>query len=223
MKTFEEIYDRAAKRKGTENLISLMEVSIQSTNELANISSDRYLSAMTKAIFKAGFVWKIIEHKWPGFEQAFWNFNVRRCAWISPDDLDDLYSDDRIIKNAKKINTVSVNATMMLAIDEEQGSFTQMVANWPAADFIGLLELLNKRGSRLGKLTSQYFLRSIGKDGYVYSKDVIAALINAGVIEKQPTTKAAFQDIQTAFNLWSEQSGLGLAQMSRVLGLSIDA
>jgi len=168
-------------------------------------------------------VWKIIEHKWSGFEQAFWNFNVRRCAWISPDDLDALYCDSRIIKNAKKINTVSVNATMILEIDEQQGSFTEMIANWPASDFVGLMELLNKRGSRLGKLTCQYFLRTIGKDGYIYSRDVIAALINAGVIEKQPTTKAAFQDIQDAFNEWSEQSGFGLAQISRVLGMSIDA
>jgi len=223
LKTFDEIYERAAKRKGAENLPILMEASIKSSDELAQASADRHLAAMTKAIFKAGFVWKIIEHKWSGFEQAFWNFNVRRCAWISPDDLDALYCDNRIIKNAKKINTVSVNATMIMELDEEQGSFTDMVASWPAEDFLGLMELLNKRGSRLGKLTSQYFLRAIGKDGYIYSRDVIAALINAGVIEKQPTTKAAFHDIQAAFNEWSKQSGFGLAGISRVLGLSIDA
>ena len=98
-----------------------------------------------------------------------------------------------------------------------------MLAQWPSDDFVGLLELLNKRGSRLGKLTSQYFLREIGKDGFVLSRDVVAALINAGVIEKPPTSKASFHSIQQGFNNWSEESGLGLSQISRVLGLSIDA
>ncbi len=222
MKTFEEIYERAVKRKGADNIEELINVAIQSPAELAEIPADRYLSSMTKAIFKAGFVWKIIEHKWSGFEEAFWKFNVNRCAWISPDDLDSLYQDARIIKNSVKINTVSVNATMIMELDEEQGGFSNRVANWPTDDFAGLLALLNKRGSRLGILTSQYFLRSIGKDGYVFSRDVIAALVNAGVIEKQPTSRAAFQSIQNAFNEWSNESGLGLAQISRTLGLSID-
>ena len=223
IKTFEEIYDRAVSRKGEENLRSMMKVSLKSSDQLMAISSDRYLSLMTKAIFKAGFVWKIIEHKWPGFEEAFWKFNVKRCAWMSPDDLDALYVDDRVIKNVKKINTVPVNAAMILEIDDEKGSFVEMLAEWPSDDFVGLLELLNKRGSRLGKLTSQYFLREIGKDGFVLSRDVVAALINAGVIEKPPTSKVSFHNIQQGFNNWSEESGLELSQISRVLGLSIDA
>lgn len=223
IKTFEEIHARAVNRKGEENLQSMINVSIKSPEQLMAISADRYLSLMTKAIFKAGFVWKIIEHKWPGFEEAFWKFNVKRCAWMSPDDLDALYVDDRIIKNAKKINTVPVNAAMILEIDKEKGSFVEMLASWPSNDFAGLLELLNKRGSRLGKLTSQYFLREIGKDGFVLSRDVVAALINAGVIEKPPTSKASFHHIQEGFNNWSQESGLRLSQISRVLGLSIDA
>ncbi|MCP4274216.1 MAG: 3-methyladenine DNA glycosylase [Gammaproteobacteria bacterium] len=223
MKSFSVIYNRAVKRKGEENLLSLMSASIKSSDELKTMSSDRYLALMTKAIFKAGFVWKIIEHKWSGFEQAFWNFNVTRCAWISPDDLDSLYQDSRIIKNAKKINTVQVNANMILELDVEKSSFVDLVADWPSNDFLGLLLLLNKRGSRLGKLTSQYFLRSLGKDGFVLSKDVIAALIDADVINKTPTSKAEFLSIQDAFNSWSEESGRGLCEISRVLGLSIEA
>jgi len=223
LKKFSTIYNRAVDRKGEENLHSLMQASIKSVDELKAIGADRYLALMTKAIFKAGFVWKIIENKWPGFEQAFWKFNVTRCAWISPDDLGAFYVDNRIIKNSKKINTVSVNATMIQQLDDETGSFVDMVADWPATDFIGLLELLNKRGSRLGKLTSQYFLRSLGKDGFVLSKDVIAALIDAGVVDKSPTSKSDFNNVQQAFNAWSEESGRNLSEISRVLGMSIDA
>lgn len=223
IKTFEEIYERAVKRKGEENLLSLIDASIKTPAQLKAINADRYLSTMTKAIFKAGFVWKIIEYKWPGFEEAFWNFNVNRCAWMSPDDLDSLYGDDRIIKNAMKINTVSVNATMILELDEEKGSFVELIADWPSDDYIGLLDLLHKRGSRLGKLTSQYFLRAIGKDGFVLSRDVIAALLNARVLDKTPTSKADFCSVQEAFNDWSDESGRGLSEISRVLGMSIGA
>ena len=223
IKTFEEIFERAVKRKGEENLLSLIDASIKTPEQLKVISADRYLSAMTKAIFKAGFVWKIIEYKWSGFEEAFWNFNINRCAWISPDDLDSLYVDARIIKNGMKINTVSANATMILELDEEKGSFVELIADWSSEDYIGLLDLLHKRGSRLGKLTSQYFLRGIGKDGFVLSRDVIAALLNARVLDKTPTSKADFRSVQDAFNDWSDESGRGQSEISRVLGMSIDA
>ncbi|MCP3673883.1 MAG: 3-methyladenine DNA glycosylase, partial [Gammaproteobacteria bacterium] len=87
----------------------------------------------------------------------------------------------------------------------------------------GLLDLLHKRGSRLGKLTSQYFLRGIGKDSFVLSRDVIAALLNARVLDKPPTSKADFRSTQEAFNEWSDESGRSLSEISRVLGMSIDA
>ena len=223
MKKFDVIYNRAVRRKGEEQLESLLDTNINSAEILKDITSDRYLALMTKAVFKAGFVWKIIERKWPGFELAFWNFNVTRCAWISDDDLDLLYKDDRIIKNARKINTVAVNATMILDFDKEQGGFVNMIAEWPSTNFIGLLELLNKRGSRLGKLTSQYFLRNLGKDGFILSRDVVAALLDAKVIDKAPTSKTDYRHIQDAFNEWSEQSHRSLSEMSRILGMSIDA
>ena len=47
---------------------------------------------MTRAIFKAGFVWKVIDAKWAGFEAAFWSFDVDRCRGMSPDDEDALWA-----------------------------------------------------------------------------------------------------------------------------------
>ena len=220
---FDRIYNRAAKRKGEENLQELLNSPTKSIKELSAISSEKYLSEMTKAIFKAGFVWKVIDNKWSGFEEAFWHFNVSRCAWMSHEDLESLYKDSRIVKNAKKINTVPINAAMILELEKEHESFAHMIAHWPNSDFIGLLDLLNKKGSRLGRLTSQYFLRFIGKDGFIFSRDVVAALIDAEIIDKQPTSKTALNNIQNAFNQWSDESGLGLAKISRTLGMSIDA
>lgn len=224
MQTFQQIYQRAVARKGGEEALrQLLSVDIKSPQQLADISDDRYLSGMTKGIFKAGFVWKIVEHKWPGFEEAFWGFDVDRCAFMSPDDEDALCADTRIVRNRQKIMTVPHNAVMIIETRKEHGCFGRFIADWPNEDFVGLLDYLGKQGARLGGMTAQYFLRFIGKDGFMLSRDVVYALIQAGIIDKPPTSKAARRKVQQAFNQWQQESGLGLTELSRVLGLSIDA
>src|SRR5690606_30441147 len=162
--SFASIYERAAARKGGEQeLAALAAVSLKSPAQLAKIDDSRYLSAMTKAIFRAGFVWKVIDNKWLNFEKAFWKFNVMRCAMMSPDDVEALSSDTSIVRNPQKINTVPINAAMILDAARQHGSFANMIAQWRDDDFIGLLAYLNKQGSRLGGNSAQYFLREMGK------------------------------------------------------------
>jgi 3-methyladenine DNA glycosylase Tag len=224
LKPFVEIYDRAAKRKGgAKELEKMIRLPMKTPKQLANIPDDRYLAEMTRGVFNAGFVWKIIEHKWDGFEEAFWKFNVMRCAYMSDEDIDQLAEDERIVRNRQKITTVRDNAVMVFELSSKYGSFGKMISDWPDQDYIGLLDLLKKRGSRLGGLTPQYALRRLGKSGFVLGRDGTAALIDAGVIDKFPTGKAAMRNVQEAYNQWMEESGLSLAQISRVLSLSIDA
>jgi 3-methyladenine DNA glycosylase Tag len=224
MRSFEEIYQRAAARKGGEAALrELLPTGLKSAEELADLPDDRYLAEMTKAIFKAGFVWKVIDQKWSGFEEAFWGFDVARCCYMSPDDEEALCRDPRIIRNRQKILTVPRNAVMITELAREHGSFGRFLGDWPAEDFVGLLELLAKRGARLGGMTAQYFLRYVGKDGFALSRDGVHALIEAGVIDKSPTSKSARQKVQQAYNVWRAESGLGLAAISRILALSIDA
>lgn len=222
MQKFSTIYQRALDRKGGEAVLSsLLPTGIKTAAELSAISDDRYLAEMTRAIFKAGFYWKVIDYKWAGFETAFWQFNVARCNMMSPEDLEALYQDTRIIRNEQKINTVPQNAAMILAFTETHGNFGNLIAEWPDDDFIGLLDLLHKNGSRLGKQTCSYFLRFVGKDGFVLVRDGIAALINAGVISSAPNSKRDLKLVQQAFNVWRDESGLSNAQISRILSLSI--
>lgn len=224
MSDFSEIYQRAVARKGGEaSLRALLPSDIRSPEELSTIPDHRYLAEITKAIFKAGFVWKVIDNKWPGFEDAFWGFDIGRCSFMSPEDEDALCLDQRIIRNRQKILTVPRNAVMINEIAKQHGSFARFIADWPGNDFIGLLEYLGSHGSRLGGMTCQYFLRFIGKDGFVLSRDGVYALIEAGVIEKSPNSKAARNKIQQAYTRWQQESGYGLAEISRILALSIDA
>ncbi len=222
MKKFNTIYEQAVIRKGGEQAVHDLLPNIKTVQDVALITDDRFLSAMTNAVFKAGFYWKVIDAKWDGFETVFWQFNVTRCLYMSPDDYENLYSDERIIRNTQKIDTVAQNAMMIHECAEQHGSFSKMIADWPDDDFVGLLAFLQKQGSRLGKQTSQFFLRKMGKDGFVLMRDGIAALINAGIIDKAPTSKKAMQQVQAAFNQWREETDYNNAQISKILALSIE-
>jgi 3-methyladenine DNA glycosylase Tag len=224
MKKFDVFYQRALERKGGEKeLKALLPDNLKTNKALITITDDRYLAEMTRSVFKAGFVWRVIDSKWASFEEAFWQFNVDRCAWMSPEDIDALVGDVRIIRNHQKIVTVLANAAMMLEIRESHGSFGKFIADWPNDDYIGLLAFLNKKGNRLGPRTCQYFLRSMGKDGFILGNDGVAAMIDAGVIDKYPSSKRDMQAVQNAYNEWQQQSTFGLAQISKILALSVDA
>ena len=97
----------------------------------------------------------------------------------------------------------------------------RVIAEWPRADFVGLLDLLKKRGSRLGGTTGQYFLRRMGKDSFILSKDVVARLIAEKIIEKPPASKKALAQVQEAFNKWMDQSDRSLKEISQTLAMSI--
>jgi 3-methyladenine DNA glycosylase Tag len=223
MKSFDEIWTRAAKRHGGEAALKALLPAPPDDAAVAKLSDDRLLAEMTRKIFQVGFNWSVVDKKWDGFEAAFEGFDVGRASMMSDDDIDRLAKDSRIIRNAKKIVTVRDNAVLLKDLAAEHGSAARAIADWPGEDYVGLLETLKTRGSHLGGLAGQYFLRFSGKDGFILSKDVVAALIDAGVVDKAPTSKKAMRATQDAFNAWRAESGLTLAQLSRVLALSIDA
>jgi 3-methyladenine DNA glycosylase Tag len=189
--------------------------------ELTAIPDDRWLAGMAKAVFSAGFVWKVIEAKWDGFEAAFDGFDPGKVALYSDDDIARLVSDERIVRNGQKITATVKNAQFIQEIAAEQGGFGAFLAGWPPSDQIGLLEVFSKRGSRLGGSTGQYFLRFSGWDAFIASGDVVKALIREGVIDKPPTSKGAMKKVQAAFNHWAEETGRSQMEISRILALSV--
>ena len=180
-----------------------------------------YLAEMTKCVFRSGFVWQIIEAKWPGFEAAFDGFDVSGCAMLSDEDLERLSGDERIVRNAKKIQSVRGNALFVREIRDAHGSFGAFLAAWPREDFVGLWDALKTGGDRLGGQTGRFFLRFVGWDSPVLSEDVVKALIAQGVIEKAPASRKALAAVQAAFNVWHEQSGRPFSQISRTLSATI--
>lgn len=222
MRQFSEIYAQAAERKGGQAALEALvaEHRPRSRAELAATPDDRWLSQMTRCVFQAGFNWKVIDNKWPGFEAAFHGFEPRINAAMSDDEFDDRLKDTRIVRNARKILSVRHNAQFLVDLAAEHGSAARFFADWPDEDFAGLLEVMKKRAARLSGETAMRFFRFMGRPSYITSRDVSAALIAAGVIDKPPSSRRDLQAVQAAFNAWMAETGRDLTSLSRVLALS---
>ena len=192
------------------------------TKALAKLGDDRVLAEMAERVFSAGFVWSVIEKKWPGFEEAFLGFDPKRLVFQPDEFWEGLASDKRIVRNPQKIKAVRENARFVADIAREHGSFGKFLGEWPADDQVGLLEVFAKRGSRLGGFSGQYLLRFIGKDCFVLSADVVACLRDAGLdIAESPTSKKDLRKVQDQFNAWAKETGLPLTHVSRICAMSI--
>jgi 3-methyladenine DNA glycosylase Tag len=221
MIAFKAIRARAAKRKGGEAALTSLLPKVPPQKALARVSDDRVLAEMAQRIFSAGFVWSVIEKKWPGFEAAFLKFDPKKLNFQPDEFWEKLTGDQRIVRNPQKIKAVRENAAFIIDIAKEHGSFGTFLATWPADDQVGLLELLGKRGARLGGMTGQYFLRFIGKDVYVTSNDMLACLRDAGLDISGATSRKDQRKIQDQMNTWAKESGLPYTHLSRICAMSI--
>lgn len=217
MRSFDDIYALSADRHGgAEALESKL---AKPDPKVTELPEDRWLSVMTKCIFQAGFSWKVIEAKWDGFEELFHGFAPGPCAFMDDREFDRILSDTRVVRNGAKLAAVRHNAAFLMELRDEGGA-GQVLGGWTSTDYIGLLEMLKKRGARLGGNTGQYAMRFAGRDSFILSQDVTARLIAEGVIDKPATSKTALKAVQAAFNTWNEQSGRSLNEISRVLAFS---
>jgi 3-methyladenine DNA glycosylase Tag len=218
---FKRIRERAAKRKGGEKVLTSLLPKKPNNKALAKLPDDRVLADMAERIFSAGFVWSVIEAKWPGFEEAFLGFHPKRLLFQPAEFWEKLVSDTRIVRHPGKIKAVRENATFVLEVAKEHGSFGKFLASWPADDQVGLMEVLAKRGTRLGGFSGQYFLRFLGWDAFVLSGHVLLCLRDSGVAIGSGTSKKDLRAAQAQFNAWREESGLPVAHISRICALSI--
>lgn len=221
MTAFDTFWQRAAAHHGGAAAVEKLLPKPASAAELRKTPDDRWLAAMTKQVFRAGFQWKVIDAKWDGFEDAFRGFDPRALIMLPDEEIDALASNKAIVRNPQKIRATIQNARFVADIADEHGGFGKFVAGWPANDITGLWDVLKKRGARLGGTTGSFVLRMMGKDTFMFSRDVVAALMGAGVVDKAPTAKRDLAAVQAAFNGWAAESGRPLCQISRVLALSV--
>src|SRR5437588_4786837 len=194
----------------------------RSAAELKSVPDDRYLSQMSLRIFRAGLKHSLVDAKWPAFEEVFHAFDPRRVRAMSDEALEALLADARLIRHWGKLKSVRDNAAAMIGIAEEHGSFGAWLADWPGTDIVELWEALAKRFSQMGGNSGPSFLRMVGKDTFVLTHSVTAALKHWGGIAGPPKNRNDRAQVQAAFNAWAAESGRPLCQLSLILAASVE-
>ena len=221
LEPFADILHRAAERKGGEEIVLEMAGESLSSELIAQVPDDRWLSAFTKQVFQSGFVWRVVEQKWPGFEDVFFGFDIEKMLMMPDEMWEQKSSDPRIIRNGKKVMTIKENARMIYEISSEHGSFGKWVANWPKSDLINLWAYLKKHGARLGGNTGPYALRRLGVDTFLVSGDNEAYFRGYKLIDGGISSKKTQSTIQQCFNQWHQETQLDYITLSRVLSFSV--
>ena len=135
---FAAIYQRAAERKGGEKPLESLLYPPLTSSELAALGDDRYLAECTKKVFQSGFVWRVVEQKWPEFEKLFFQFNIGKILLMPDEMLEEKARNPAIIRNLRKVMSIRENALMMSDVQQQHGSFAEFVANWPVENITGL-------------------------------------------------------------------------------------
>ncbi|GHB71030.1 3-methyladenine DNA glycosylase [Psychrosphaera saromensis] len=221
LEPFTDILKRASERKGSEDFVLDMAGHTFNKDEIAQIPDSMWLAAFTKQIFQSGFVWRVVENKWAGFEEVFFNFDIEKMLMMPDEMWEAKCKDERIIRNGKKVMTIKDNAQMIFEIAAEHGSFGQFIANWPAQDVIGLWAYLKKHGSRLGGNTGPYALRRLGVDTFLISQDNEAYFRAYKHIDGGVSSKKSQKSIQDCFDVWQQKTGYSYQALSRVLSYSV--
>lgn len=222
MKGFQSIHERALARKGGEAGLQELLPQVLTRDEIAAIPDSRFLSMMAKGINQAGFHWQVIENKWPQFEEAFFGFDVEKLAFLSDQAWDAYLTDQRVVRNWQKIEAVYKNAIFMRELAQQHSSAARFFADWEHDDQLGLTQYLKKNGSRLGGMTGMIFLRRMGKDIYLLSRDVVLALQHAGLeIADQPTSLKDLKAIQSCFTQWHHETNIPYSHLSKIAAYSV--
>ena len=124
-------------------------------------SLDDYLEVMSKAVFQTGMSWKVVEAKWPGIREAFRGFDAQAVARLTPEDLDRLTNDPRVIRNRRKLDAIVANAARMIELKAEHGTLRRYLRSH--ASFDATVADLRKQFKFLGDMGCYYFLYVVGE------------------------------------------------------------
>lgn len=219
---FSRIRAAAAKRAGGDEALSARLPKAEAPEGLAMVGDDRYLSVMSRRIFRAGLQHRMVDARWPAFEIAFADFDVATVAAMDDADIRRLSTDQSLIRHARKLTAVRDNARAMRGIADEHGSFGAWLAGWPEDEIVELWFELQSRFNQLGGNSAPAFLRMAGKDTFLVTDWVGAALRQWQAWDGATNGKRALRGIQTVFNAWMQASGWPLCAISQTLALSID-
>ena len=137
---------------------------MESERLLRALGDDRFLEALTFAVFATGFDPRIVERRWASMVAVFEGFRVERVAAFDDDEVAALLTAGGVIRNRAKIAATVRNAAVVRALVEEHGS----VAAWLAAlplDVVGRRVALAARFDRVGPRVAELTLSLLAGRG----------------------------------------------------------
>ena len=222
MRDYRWLHEYCLNRFGSAEALEARLPQPRSDVELRALSDDRYLSLMALRVFRAGLKHSLVDAKWPAFEEAFFGFDPQKVVLMGAEHLERLMQDTRLIRHLGKLKSVPRNAQFVLDVAREKGSFGALIADWPATDIVGLWKYLARHGNQLGGLSAPRLLRMVGKDTFIPTDDMVAALKAQDIIDKAPTSQKDLAQVQAAFNQWHAESGRPLCQLSVMLAHTVN-
>ena len=122
-----------------------------------------YLEELTKAIFRAGFSWRVINDKWPRFREAFHQFDISKVARYGPSDLERLQSDAGLVRNRRKIEATINNAQRMMELIEEHDSIHAWLRTIEHLPYQERVKAVTSEFDHLGRTGAFVFLHCVNE------------------------------------------------------------
>jgi|ERR671922_2612376 3-methyladenine DNA glycosylase Tag len=120
-----------------------------------------YLDVMSRIGFEAGLSWRVVEAKWDDIRRGFHGFDPERVARMTPQAVEKLLDDERVIRSRSKIEATIDNAETMLALDAEHKGFRRYLRSHD--DFEATVKDLRKRFKFVGDHGAYRFLWIVGE------------------------------------------------------------
>ncbi len=139
---------------------------------------------------------------------------------LSDDDIDEAMKNKSIIRHRGKILSIRKNAQFVIDQSREYGSFGAYLAAWPCDKTVELWWDLKKKAAQMGGSSGAAFLRLVGKDTFLFTRDTVAVLKNEGVLSKEPTAKRDMLAAQVAFLQWQAECERPLCEISRIVSFT---
>ena len=89
-----------------------------------------WLEQVTRAVFRAGMSWRVVEAKWPGFRTDFHDFDPNAVAAMSKEELARVESDPNVIRNVRKLEATVTNGRAMRDLLTEHGGFRAYLSSF---------------------------------------------------------------------------------------------
>src|SRR5690606_6800775 len=110
MRDYSWLHEYCLNRFGSAQALEARLPVPASAEALRAMPDDRYLSQISRRVFRAGLKHSLVDARWPAFEEAFFGFAPEKAVLMGGEHLERLMGDTRLIRHLAKLSSVPRNA-----------------------------------------------------------------------------------------------------------------